>query len=240
MQFYGMRYGASLFTPELNIGRTSTFIDLFRAAAGEILDGDVLSLPVPQDAPPSIPRVVLKSASNEWTAQVSLERTDIFFHRQGNLEVQIPKSDKFVEVAIRIFESFLNGIGTRIQRLSYVSEMVIDVGDVIPAKWIAERYCKDEYTTTSFKKAKLFEIHSLKKYPCDPLGGENVNSWVRIKPFESNRYKNNLVHVINDFNTYSMEEKPNNSFNLNNIISFFEHAPHEIWSIHNLYFDFGE
>jgi hypothetical protein len=226
------RYRASVFTPALTIGNYAKYIRLFQDVAGDKLDGQVMSLPVPQDAPAEIPRLSMSASDNTWRVQMSPLRTDVSYHRINNFKVDIPTPGIFSEFVLNIFGSFLNDPEISAQRLSYVTERVLEIPDDTPANFIAKRFCRDEYLEQPFNNPNVFEIHSLKKYTWNTF---RVNSWVRIKSAMIEALDLPVVGIINDFNTLSMEEAPDTVFNIDQIADFIQHAPEEIDSICSLY-----
>lgn len=101
------------------------------------------------------------------------------------------------------------------------------------------RFCKDEQTAKGkpFYNAKRFEIHSFKKYDWESF---NLNSWVRLKCVPIKKEDGDIVPavlVVNDLNTYSLDEAPEAAFSGTEIQSLYNNIPEHLNSILQLYFD---
>lgn len=60
-----------------------------REKIGDVFSGQPVLIPVPNDAPPEIPRIILNSADNLFTCNIALNRTDIFFNSVNSAENDI-------------------------------------------------------------------------------------------------------------------------------------------------------
>jgi hypothetical protein len=225
---------ASVFTPDLAIGNKLELINLFQETSNNKFDGELLSFPVPQDAPSEIPRVILQSKDGRWKVEISLERTNILFLRSEDLSKPVLNLEDFSNFVTPLFSSYKDKFNLRIQRLALVTEKVAKIEGESPAQYIASRYCKEEFVKKAFHKTQSFEIHSLKKYE---WRGFNVNSWVRIKTAKLPKVSSvPLLLMINDINTLSQLEAPDMNFTKDDMFKFYSNIPQEITEILSLYF----
>lgn len=57
-----------------------------REKVGDIFNGQPIIIPVPNDAPPEIPRMVLNSVDNLYSCNIALNRSDVFLNVSGHIE----------------------------------------------------------------------------------------------------------------------------------------------------------
>lgn len=96
---------ASIFTPEFTIGDKLYLIDFFKDKSKNKFNGDFLSIPLPQDAPAEIPRVILNSKDNLWKLEISLHRTNLIFLKSNLSIIKDPDEINFNDIAREIFHS---------------------------------------------------------------------------------------------------------------------------------------
>ena len=235
MDFIITKIIASIFTPDLIIGNTSSLVRFIQDISNNKFGGDLTSFPLPQEAPQEIPRLIMKSSDGAWVLEISVERTNIIFIKPLNLSIQEPSIHEFAAYALGVYKSYKTHKDIRVQRIALMTERVFKVVDKLPSQYIADKFCKDEYLVKPFNNTKSFEIHSLKKYKYRDF---DVNSWVRIMPANLlDDDKTPVVLVKNDINTYSNFEAPEVNFSPIDIDRFFNEMPDHLESIVSLYFD---
>ncbi|MFQ6120053.1 MAG: hypothetical protein ACE5KE_09225 [Methanosarcinales archaeon] len=77
LEFKLIKLMGVIFTPDFSIGNKLSLANTFQDMSGGKFDGELFSVPIPQDAPPEIPRMVLNSQDGTWKLEVSLERTNL-------------------------------------------------------------------------------------------------------------------------------------------------------------------
>jgi hypothetical protein len=225
---------ASIFTPEFTIGDKLFLINFFNEISDNKFKGEFYSVPIPQDAPAEIPRIILKSKDNHWKLEISLERTNLVYLKPNLTQVQDKDALNFGIFASKVLGSYKSKTNVRIQRLAYISERASALEDSSPAQYIANKYIKNEYLKEPFNNTRQFELHSLKKYRFENF---NVNSWARLKSVNLLDGKNTpVVHLINDINTFSFQEEPNANFSVEDLSKFYSTIPDHLESIVELYF----
>lgn len=234
ISFTTIKLMASIFTPEFTIGDKLSRINFFKQRSNNKFDGDFFSVPIPQDAPAEIPRIILNSEDNSWKLEISLQRTNLIFLKPNLLEIEDPDALNFSKFAQELFYSYKTDTDVKIQRLAYITERASVIEDKSPSQYIADKYCKDKYLEEPFNNAKQFELHSLKKYHFE---GFNINSWVRLKSANLlDEQKTPIVQIINDINTLSVQEDPEANFTADNLSGFLDKIPGHLESILDLYF----
>ncbi len=158
-----------------------------------ILDGDPLIMPIPDDAPSDIPRIILRSKNEEYSLIVAPQRIDFFY---GNKEQGNRLYNEFTQETLKtikiIEEIVMQKFSASINRLGLIVDMSLEKDDGI--KYILSYFGKP------FKyKEKLLEgqIHMFNK---ETIDGFSINNWIRIIAQKHDKNKTNVL-ISNDINT---------------------------------------
>jgi hypothetical protein len=191
-------------------------------------DGSVQSIPLPEEAPAEIPRIVLESSDHTWKLQASPFRCDAFWIRDiSSKDVQNPIKD-----SAEVLRFYVDQMQRRVSRIALVLTRVCETAH--PAQTLIERFCNDEAKIAPFNRSEAFEIHNHKRYQL-PKTNLQINSWVRCKTATLMPNNNPVVVVEQDINTVGVETV---EYDLagNSLETFFSVAPVEANSILELYF----
>lgn len=227
---------ASIFTPGHTIDNSVKYFNIIDELLSSKVGHNPQSLPIPKDAPPEIPRIIVSSEDKMWSIHISLRRTDLTlsvpdFFKYDNLDF-----NDFISVAQAFFSSYKDSLNLRVQRLALVTERIRELDD--PSMVIKDRYCKERLSEEGqpFHNSERFEIHCLKKYS---VSDYHLNSWVRIRALKyvhkATGETRPLIHLENDLNTLSEEDDEERSFNSDQIAGFFESMPTELNTILSKY-----
>jgi len=165
---------ASLFLSNF-VFSTSKILKTVLESSSGLLDGDPTVLPIPEDAPREIPRIILKKKDNSMKLELSPLRFNLFRIRIGD-EDEI-SANEFLSTANKLLSEMIENIGCEIVRMAIVFERFCPHEESSSA--IAAHFCKSGFMSEPFDRSSEFELHSLKKY--NFLESFEVNSWVRIK-----------------------------------------------------------
>ena len=236
LEFGVVKVLGAVFTPEFNITNALKIANVVFGIAGERLDGEPTMMPIPQDAPAEIPRIILTSSDKLLSVSISPVRTNFEFKVPQGAMVEMIDYRSYYSGMAEFFSKYSEALDLKVQRLGYVTERLIVKDDVI--SYILGRFCRDNQTQKGrpFYNTKRFEIHSLKNYEWD---GFQVNSWVRIKCFPigtKDQEKKPALLVENDLNSLSYDEDPGADFNAADISKYFEDIPNHLDQILHLYF----
>ncbi|MFH0986119.1 MAG: hypothetical protein V1882_11430 [Candidatus Omnitrophota bacterium] len=169
------------------------------SSLGGKLDGEPLILPIPKEAPPEIPRVILSSKLQDYRLQISSNRIDYFFKPAPPLALQ-----EFFELNLSsdllkirdVFEQYQN----RFFRVAGVINVTIELSKP-GADYLLERYVLEK---KEFGDPHDMELHCLNK-----LSTENYkfNQWLRIRSSRDSKKSelNNYLAVQIDINTLAEE-----------------------------------
>lgn len=237
LDFKTMKFLAAVFTPELTISNSlkiaNTVVDLI----GKYVGQEPTILPIEQNAPPEIPRLLFNPPESKWSLNISLARTDLFYQPDPFTSDTGLSEEEFAEVASNFFVAFQQALDFRVQRIAFVSERLSVQNDALT--YVQERFCNEDQIKGSraFHNAERFEIHSMKKYSWEDF---NINSWVRIKVQNIIKKDGESVPsiiLVNDLNTMSLNEAKDQRFSPKEIKQFYDKIPAELGKIVKLYFD---
>jgi len=214
-----VKYKASIFTPNLLVQDWLKFFNAIVALLKDKLTGTPIILPVPNNAPISIPRFQFISEDQKWQLSVSLERTDINFVDSDILMDSSISDEEFLKVAAEFFYKYKLIQDIHIQRLAFITER-IRPDERATSRILSEFANKDLMLKGKpFHEVSKFEIHSLKTYD---WSGYHINSWIRIKSLDFVADKIVPVMMIqNDLNTLSFEKDPKKDFSAQEIEDYF-------------------
>jgi hypothetical protein len=166
---------ASVFTPDGGFS-AAKIIKAFYSKHAALFDAEPTSLPVPDEAPSEIPRVILESVSHEWKCQLSPVRGDLIWARTKSTSRQISLSEFFQQSASVLLD-YVDALGTRVGRLAGLTTRFCEHDD--PGKFLARHFCQQRWDEAPLNRPENFELHAHKKFL---LAGEfQVNSWARNK-----------------------------------------------------------
>ncbi|MDP3723712.1 MAG: hypothetical protein Q8R91_09485 [Candidatus Omnitrophota bacterium] len=225
--FKSLSYLLSIFTPQLNFSSNTILTELM-TGFGNVLDGQLMSLPLPPDAPPEIPRLTLPSADQRLKLEISPLRTNLFRSRTKS-DANVNAAE-FLALAGRIFERYMQVTNAVVGRLSSV--VVKYEAIQRPGIEIATHFCKEERLTTVLNRPENFEIHAHKVY--EPHGFK-VNSWVRTKTGFLRPENEPIVVIEHDLNTLH-EELAQRRFDTQDIKRFHQVADDQHESVLVKYF----
>ncbi len=237
LDFKTIKFLAAIFTPELAISNSlkiaNTVVDLIGNKVGQ----EPTILPIDQNVPPEIPRILFNSSESQWSLNISLARTDLFYQPDPFASDAGISEEEFTAVASSFFSAFQQTLELRVQRIAFVSERLSVQNDALT--YIQKRFCNEDQIKEgrAFHNAERFEIHSLKKYLWEDF---NINSWVRTKVQNIIKKDGESVPsiiLVNDLNTLSLNEAKDQRFSLEEIKQFFDEIPAELGKIIKLYFD---
>lgn len=165
---------------------------------GTVLDGDPISLPIPSNAPPEIPRIILSSKDQALRLEVSTSRVDMRWQRVTD-DARLDLGE-FTAAALRAFASYQRAIEAHPGRLGFI--VVRSAEHENPGRLLAEHFCRPELLSNQpgkkgpLNRPEQFEIHSHKTFT---LGQFRLNSWVRFK--SGTRKNRPILLVEEDLNT---------------------------------------
>ncbi len=220
---------AAIFTSDRAAFSQNSVLTYFMREFGAELNGPIISLPIPPDAPPEVPRVVLQSPDGTWKLSASLARLDAVWSASNILSTANELQAVTAHCA-RFLEGYARESNGSIDRLALVISRVRLFHE--PAALLIERFCNEQAQRGPFSRSENFEIHNHKVIQL-PGFDRSVNSWVRCKTAQIQRQPGILVEQ--DLNTRE-EDRAQSRFGAQQVGMFFECARRESDSILRLYF----
>ena len=189
---------AAIFCSELLISNKEEFIYHVVQKTNDFLKGEPTILPIPDDAPAEIPRIILKSRTYPYSCNFCKNRFDFFYKEQG-------KPNKTSEEVFPDFRNILDQLATyvktslniKIIRLGFIPNFVIEL------KESGNEYLLREYLHPNlFLNPYEIQINVLHKIELESF---KVNQWIKLRPL---RARNNInddhrILVEIDINTRS-------------------------------------
>jgi hypothetical protein len=197
----------------------------------DLFDTEPTILPVPDNFPQEIPRLVLKSKDKIWTYQVSFNRFELVFdlppEKYGTGEFE-DVLGIHAQTGLNIWESLqtdYKASGHRIGVVTGFASLGDNLVDVLRSRFVQP---------SSAPEPHELQLHALHKLPIDNL---NINRWVRCfaGPARPDKFEaNNLLRVEVDINSV-----PEETFDLtsDNIQRFFDQVKVEVLSTSASLFD---
>ena len=226
--FRALSIQCSFFTPYVEF-RPASILAYLLETVGNIFDGEPLSMPLPPDAPPQIPRIILSSKDHAHKIEVAKERANIFWFRTK--EEEDPDLRHLVDEFHNILKGYVSSINVEPARISAVLSRFTPVEN--PAKVLAEHFCKQELNSGPLNRPENFELHSHKRFTMSQ--DYIVNSWLRAKTGQTKADKRRVIIVEQDINTLA-EEAETRKYNPDEIKGFYDAVIDEFNSILSLYF----
>lgn len=221
----------SLFTPGLTFSPNKILAEMLPEFK-KIFDGDIMTLPVPLDAPLDIPRLIMSSQDNKFKLEISPSRINIFrYTRSPEDEVYILG---LVEQAENITKAYLAITNAKVGRMAVVVVRYFE--EARPGIELSSHFCRDKWLDKQpLNRPENFEIHAHKRYV---LSEHQVNSWVRCKTGKlsmPNQDQKKVILVEQDINTLA-EDMDKKEYSMNDIVGFWNTVTKELDFVLNLYF----
>ena len=140
-------YLVSIFTPQLNFSVNNILTEMM-GKFGKVLDGQLMTMPLPPEAPAEIPRLTLSSNDQGLRLEISPARTSLFrFRRKNDTDVD---SAEFLLLANQIFQTYLDVTVAVVGRLASVIVKYEALQQ--PGIEVAKHFCRDERLKTALTR----------------------------------------------------------------------------------------
>lgn len=154
-------------------------------ACSQVLDGDPAILPIPDDAPVDIPRIIVRSKSEVYVCQLATSRIDFFYNPKAQSDQSLEAAREAYLDALLKLAGFVRGVlKVSIVRFATVANCVSKLS-TSSNQFIRTKYLKD---TSTVRDTYEIQLHALNKL--DLPNGVKVNRWYRVI---SSRDPNNLT-----------------------------------------------
>lgn len=185
---------ASIFLPETNQFSKNKIVATILTHFANVFDGEMQVLPIPDEMPAEIPRVVLQSADGSRRFNAGKHRADFVNTSPQDLRESCQELSRFIS-------TYVEEMGAPGRRLALVVNRSVPSNH--PAQTLISAFCNERARNGPFARSATFEIHNHKEFR--PLGLDyEVNSWVRCtcRKTESNE----SIAVMQDLNTLAKDD----------------------------------
>jgi hypothetical protein len=227
--FHIANFQSIIFTPDVSAFSVPKTLAAILGKYAHRYDGSVQSLPLPDDIPQEVPRVILQSKDGIYRLDVSPARVSSYWIRADEKQAE---PEDIVSSCVEVLEDYVRGMEVQVSRLALVLTRVYRTEN--PAELLVERFCQHELQGVLFNNSENFEIHNHKRLQ---LKDFSVNAWIRCKT-AGWVVDNSLVSgvlVEQDLNTLA-EEVEQRRFTTEEISSYFQNASMEAETTLQLYF----
>lgn len=176
-------------------------------------DGPPTILPFPDDAPPEIPRIILKSKEENYVCNVTSNRIDFVFEdRKSESGSEIKDFEKQYFSNLHLLVKAVYNLKARSSRLGLVAKY-LGFPKMKTVKFLIEQYLKNIESDSVEAQVHFLKLGKAAKY--------NVNIWTRLITQRQKNSKSDRLLIVSDINT-SLEEK--HDINVSMAINFFKEA----------------
>ncbi|MEH2080984.1 MAG: hypothetical protein V7K89_13570 [Nostoc sp.] len=219
----------SIFTPNISSFAASKALGIVLSKYSQRYDGDVQALPLPEEVPLEIPRIVLQSKDKAYRLEISPARINSLWLRTDNVKTE---TQEIVDICKEVLEYYIQSMQIEVNRLGLVTIRVHQTQK--PATLLSNKFCKPELIDQVFSSSENFEIHN---HSIKNIENFVVNVWTRCKSglIVNNDQTHSALIVEQDLNTLA-QDLEDRKFNLEEIKSFFSLMQLESQAILQLYF----
>ena len=156
---------------------------------------DPIIFPLPQDAPPEAPQIIIQNAQTRWSFQFAPARCDLFYNPQQHL-YKLDDFSQALEVmqdsVLRLWNALESGLSAYGNRLGLVVHFETETENAVQE--LRHRYINPELA----HDAKEIQFHYLRNIQREDF---DLNCWVRLRnqPKQEEMPEAILMHV--DVNT---------------------------------------
>ena len=218
------------FPTERNLHPTKLIATLLTKYADRF-DGELQALPLPQEIPAEVPRVILQSDDQRFRFEIGLGRLSSQWQR---LDDETTDFQAIVTECVSVLEHCVTELTPRIGRLALVISRVCPCE--APAQALVQRFCREETQQAPFNRSSNFEIHNHKEYDLPEIEPKlTINSWVRCKTARLTKEDRPAILVEQDLNTRA-EENEQRQFTAEQLRAYFQVVTGEADDILRKYF----
>lgn len=184
-------FQSAFFLSSINLSNKLNLASEVLTKFNDLIDGEPMILPIPENAPLEIPRIILKSKNQEYEIDISFTRVDFIYNNKTNTQ------EEYVAFSSRI-KKIVNDLSTiLIDKYSMTTNrigIILTLGANENTLDKAISFFKDEYT--EIKNKKEIHINWLEKRDIEEF---KVNDWIRIvaQDVDNNRPKYTITNDLN-------------------------------------------
>ena len=161
-----------------------------------VFDADPMILPI-GNAPPPVPRIVMKSRDDRYVCEVALDRLSFAYHdahqQRRTLDSLYPE---YRDILHHVALAALAGINVPIVRLGFVSRHLIEM-DGGANEWLRQTYLREDRLPVAYET----HLNMLHRFEMESF---HVNRWVKIMTLrdQNDPERDPALTVEIDINTF--------------------------------------
>lgn len=191
-------FQVALFSNMMSFDSKIDYASKLIAASNGVFDGEPAILPIPNDAPPEIPRVVVRSKDEKYVCNTSVNRVDLFFNPKKEIEMDLGHiRNDYLSVLTKVINFLNETYRFKIFRIGIVANFIVELKESANV-FLVSKYLKE---TSGISDTFDVQLHFLNKI--ELLKRYKANRWLRIltarKPNEIEN--DNFLAVTVDINT---------------------------------------
>lgn len=185
-----------LFLSSIDLSNKLDLAVAIRDASGSLMDGESMLLPIPDDAPAELPRLILNSKNELWGCLVAPHRIEFRFDQkpkdvEPTLEQVAPQN---IEFAHDVWQMLQNKFHASAHRIGFVVKQVAILPDAV------SQLRQVLVDNSNLDAAHRLEVHVLHRLPLDEF---QINRWSRIRalPMPDDEESRTILEMDIDINT---------------------------------------
>jgi hypothetical protein len=168
-----------LFTPGVNVSKPLDVAQGLISSTGALFDGQPIILPIPPDAPPELPRIIVRNSSGTYTCNVSKNRIDFIFTDKAMAPSLKDKSEEFLNYLLSLVDFLKSTLRTIINRIGTIASLVLPLNES-SNKFISEKFLREHLFDSTYE----IQLGVLKKIQ---LTGYKANCWFRLNTLRNTK-----------------------------------------------------
>lgn len=206
----------TIFTPNIFFKKNKILKDIMESYSDKF-DGDIISIPVPDDAPKEIPRVILSDNIKRYRFEIAESRTNFRIFSRETFEIE-SNLKLYLNFYFQLIDKYIKSTNAIIGRIGVVINKIIEKEN--SANFLVKYFLNKSFLENiHFHDLNNFELNFRKIISLNKI---NVNSWVRCKNSKEivrNKKRLDSILVMQDINTLS-EELEQKNYSIKNLEEF--------------------
>ena len=168
-------FQVAFFCNNISFGNKLDYASKIIKATDEVFDGEPAILPIPVNAPPEIPRIVVRSKDKKFICNTSVNRVDLIFNPKNDTERDLSSiQNNYFDVLIQIINYLNEEYRVKIFRMGIVANIIIELEESSNS-FIVKKYLKDN---SLISNTYITQLHFLNKIKL--LNRYEANRWLRL------------------------------------------------------------
>ena len=179
LQFTVQSLQTGLFFASIDLSNKLAVAGNLASASDGLLGSDPLLLPLPDDAPPEFPRIIVKDHQGQFQCQISPGRCDFLFGQTpGTPEQTLDELfSSYLEYLLSLAGVLVSKHKASFHRIGFVPKFLAKL-QISSNEFIRDRFMRRDF----FQGSYHIHVHTLHHLTLD---GFEINRWVRVRSARS-------------------------------------------------------